>query len=155
PGRGGSISSVGKGRSRPAFPAPPQREEAYPELWDQAPGVLLRLLERSGCGPGQEFAARALRENQESCPGLDVESLRMLAGRPAEPAARLGLDLAVGRFDPAQPDPRLVLLLVDSPLTDALRQAREWIDEHWGILRGDPALVVGLVTSPRAKIRVF
>lgn len=56
-----------KGRSwKPATiadfhkPAPYEREEAYPELWDQAPEQLLRLVLDGQCAPVIQFAGRAL-----------------------------------------------------------------------------------------------
>src|SRR5262249_30487909 len=80
---------VCRGGYKPGNPAPPQREEAFPALWDRAPEALLRLLGRSRCGPVHEFAARALRANREFCRGLGLDAVRVLAASPYEPTARL------------------------------------------------------------------
>ena len=61
--------------------------------------------------------------NPEFCRGLGLASVKRLAASPFEPTARLGLELVVERFDPANPDPELVLILADSPLAEARRQA--------------------------------
>jgi hypothetical protein len=65
------------------------------------------------------------------------------------------MDLVVARFDPARPDPELVLMLADSALEEARRQAQDWTRQHWGVLRGSAAFVVGLVASPQAETRAF
>lgn len=41
-------------------PAPYEREEAFPKLWDQAPDQLLRLVLEGQCTPVIQFAGRAL-----------------------------------------------------------------------------------------------
>jgi hypothetical protein len=143
------------GGYKPGDPVLPLREEAYPELWDRAPEVLLRLLRESRCAPVHEFAARALGANREFCRGLDLDTVAELAGIPYEATARLALALIVERFDPSRPDPRLVLLLADSPLADARAQARQWAERHWGTLRRDVELIVRLATSPHADTRAF
>ena len=58
-----------------------------------------------------------------SAGGSTSSPVKRLAGSPFEPTARLGLELAVERFDPENPDPELVLVLADSPLAEARRQA--------------------------------
>jgi hypothetical protein len=151
--RGGFF--VCKGKSKPGDPPPEQREEAFRELWDRAPEALLRLALESRCTPVHEFAARALRANPGFCRGLDLATVKRLAASPYEPTARLGLDQAIERFDPADPDPELVLILADSPLADARRQAEAWLNAHWGVLRRDDGLVVGLVSSPQPETRAF
>lgn len=144
---------VCKGKYLPGDPPPATREEAFRGLWDRAPDAILRLCLHAQCTPVHEFAARALRANPGFCRGLDLGAVRGLAGSPFEPTARLGLELAVERFDPENPDPELVLVLADSPLADARLQAAAWARAHWGTLRRDPGLVVGLVASPRSETR--
>ena len=153
PARGGFF--VCKDRYTPGKPAPPQREEAFPELWNRAPEALFRLAMESRCTPVHEFAARALRANPEFCRGLDLAAVKRLAASAYEPTARLGVELAVERFDPANPDPELVLILADSPLAEARRQVKAWAEAHWGVLRCDAGLVVGLITSPQPETRAL
>ena len=153
PARSGFF--VLKGKNKPGEPAPATREEAFRELWDRAPEALLRLLEHSRCAPVHEFAARALRANPDFCRGLGLATVKALAGSVYEPTARLGFELAVERFDPARPDPELVLILADSTLAEARRQAATWAEAHWGALRRIADLVVGLVASPQAETRGF
>jgi hypothetical protein len=144
-----------KGRYKPGDPIPNVREEAFPALWDRAPEALLRLALAARCTPVHEFAARALRANPDFCRGLDLAAVKRLAASPFEPTARLGLDLAVERFDPAHPDAELILILADSPLAAACRQAQAWTQAHWGTLRRDTGFVVGLIASPQAETRAF
>ena len=146
---------VCKASYKPGDPVPTQREEAFRELWDRAPEALLRLATESLCTRVHEFAARALRGNPEFCRALGLGSVKRLAASAFEPTARLGLELVVERFDPANPDPELVLILADSSLAEARRQAKEWAGAHWGTLRRDATLIVGLVASPQPETRSF
>ena len=115
--RGGFF--ICKGKYQPGSPPPEQREEAFPKLWDRARRHSCAWRLASRCTPVHEFAARALRANPEFCRGLDLATVKRLAASLYEPTARLGLDQAIERFDPANPDPELVLILADSPLADA------------------------------------
>ncbi|PON15712.1 hypothetical protein C2W62_22355 [Candidatus Entotheonella serta] len=56
---------------RPGEPESDIREEAFPELWEQAPEQLLRLLRQSHCRPVHAFAVKALRACPEFCHNLD------------------------------------------------------------------------------------
>lgn len=59
--------------------APYEREEAYPELWDQAPDQLLRLLLEGQCTPVIKFAGRALfLSHPETLASLKDEDLQQM-----------------------------------------------------------------------------
>src|SRR5262249_487095 len=113
------------------------------------------LLEQSRCAPVHDFAARALRDCPEFCRGLDLPVLKVLAASPYRRTARLGMDLVLARFDPARPDPELVLVLADSALEEARRQAREGGGDQWAVLGGSSTFVAGLAASPQAETRAF
>jgi predicted DNA-binding WGR domain protein len=139
---------------RTAAPVP-EREEAFPALWEQTPQALLHLCDESRCAPVHEFAAKALRACPSFLAQLDVEALAMLLGRPYEPTAKLGYDLAIQRMD-SQHEPRsLLLALARSAYAPARAQAQTWIDEQRARLMGDMDFLAGLASAPFADTRGF
>lgn len=159
-GNGGRYELKGRtrtwrctGRYKPGDPAPEQREEMFPALWDQVPVGLLHLIAESECPPVHTFAARALRANKEFCDELDVDTIAMLLGRPYEVTARLGYDLAVARYDAQNPDFDLVAALANAPIEEARKFARVCIDANRSLFAGARDLMVSLILSRWADSR--
>jgi predicted DNA-binding WGR domain protein len=144
-----------RGRYKPGDPAPANREEAFPALWDAMPVGLLHLLSESACLPVHEFAARALRANKAFCDELDLDAIVMLLGRPYEVTAQLGYELAVARYDASRPDFELVAALASCPVAAARETARTWIDANRALFAGARDLMVSLVLSPFADTRSY
>src|SRR5213075_1951606 len=49
-----------KSPHRPGATAPPEREEAFPGLWEKYPAALMQLCAESACTPVHDFAGKAL-----------------------------------------------------------------------------------------------
>jgi predicted DNA-binding WGR domain protein len=144
-----------KSTYRPGQPAPDEREEAFPKLWERTPAGLLHLLDESRCAPVHEFAARALRACPDFLARLDVDAVVMLLERPYEPTARLGFELASQRLD-ARREPRSLLLAVArSAYAPARQQAFRWMDEVRHTLIEDTGFLAGLATAPHAETRAY
>ncbi len=161
-GNGGRYELKGRtrtwrctGKYKPGDPAPDQREEMFPALWDQVPVGLLHLLAESQCAPVHVFATRALRANKEFCDELDVETIAMLLGRPYEVTARLGYDLAVARYDANNPDFDLVAALANAPVDEARAMARRCIDANRTLFAGARDLMASLILSRWADTRAY
>ncbi|MBX3161375.1 MAG: hypothetical protein KF773_35765 [Deltaproteobacteria bacterium] len=60
---------------RPGGPAPAEREERFPALWDAAPAALWGLIVRARATPALELATRALRANPAFVAALSDEAL--------------------------------------------------------------------------------
>lgn len=132
--------------------APPMvREEAFPELWDEAPEALFHLLERSRCAPVHEFAAKALAANRAFCGALDVPQLVTLIERPYEPTWQLGLRLAIQRWQ-AGPAVELLAALLRSTGSPARVQGLAWLAESPRFF-AHPRVVLALLLSPHAELR--
>jgi hypothetical protein len=136
-------------------PPPPVREEAFPKLWEARPEGLMHLLVESACLPVHEFAAKAIRACPKFLDQLDLDDVVMLLGKPYEPTARLGLDLAEKRHDPARPNAALLLALATCAYKPGREKAFKWIDEARVQLMGDTVLLAGLVLAPYAETREF
>ena len=143
------------GGYQPGGPPPAVREEAFPELWDAQPRGLLHLLSDSRCGVVHEFAAKAIAANRDFCQSLDVDAVLMLVGKPYEVTIRLGLELAQERYDPADPDPRLVAGLLDAELEEARTLAMGWVDADRPRFAGDVELMLAVAISRHPDVRAW
>src|SRR5678815_3766200 len=86
-----------RGRYRPGDPAPAQREERFPALWDRAPAVLWRLLVEAASVPVIEFAARALRDHRAYIATLPDDTLGRVLATGHVIAQQLAFDMVRDR----------------------------------------------------------
>lgn len=144
-----------KGEYKPGDSTPNVREEAFPELWNQQPSALLRLLRESKCLAVQEFAVRAIRENQEYCNSLDVLTLIQLLSTSSEITAKFAFNYASKKYDPQSPNSKLVLAMADCIVRDARQQAYQWIEARREYFLSSSVLIAGLITSLQSDTRAF
>ncbi|MEO2035267.1 MAG: WGR domain-containing protein [Planctomycetaceae bacterium] len=133
----------------------PEREEAYPELWDQHSKTVLHLLFRSRCAVVHVFGVNVLRAANDFCQQLGVESLVKLLQSTYETTVRFSFDLATARYDAAAPDRMLVLALANCTYQPARVQAFGWIDADRAGFLLDGDFAVALVTGPQPETRAF
>ncbi len=143
------------GSYQPGDAPPAAREEAFPELWDEQPRGLLHLLSDSRCRVVHEFAAKAMAANSEYCRQLDLESVLMLLAKPYDATVRLGLELATARYDPADPDLRLLAGMLDAELDEARRLAMGWVDADRPRFAGDGELMFQVAVSRHRDVRAW
>ncbi len=74
-----------------------QRLEAYPELWDERPELLLKLLNECHCEHVQRFAAVALYNNESFCVSLSEQHLNLLLSSAYSVTAAFALEMLVQR----------------------------------------------------------
>ena len=138
-----------RGRYRPGDPAPAQREERFPALWDRAPAVLWRLLVEAASVPAIEFAARALRDHRAYIATLPDDTL----GRVLATGHAIAQQLA---FDMARDRPLTIALArgaLASELTDAHAWVLRWIEQREAETAADPELLALLITGRTAAMR--
>ncbi|MDJ1183991.1 WGR domain-containing protein [Roseofilum casamattae] len=128
-------------------PPPEEREEAFPELWNQRPEALLKLLLESQCYPVHEFAVRALRQSPDFHFQIEVSQLVRLLSQPYDETTQFALNLARDRYTPQTPQMELVLALFNCPLPLARTQAREWIENSGAVLLWYNEFIAQLVLS--------
>ncbi|MCG8649024.1 MAG: hypothetical protein MI861_04280, partial [Pirellulales bacterium] len=134
---------------------PDQREESYPQLWDQTPELLVRLLRESRCECVHDFAAQALRANHDYCRQLEIDVLLALLSAPYRSTCSLAFDLAVERYDSTNPDLKLVLALANCSMDAARNQSHRWIETQRALYFSDLDFVYALITSVFADTRAF
>jgi predicted DNA-binding WGR domain protein len=113
----------------PGDPAPAEREEAFPALWDAQPIGLLHLLTSSTCSPVLEFAARAARANRPFFDSIDDEPVAALLARPHRLPAELGWELAQARLGKGAPSVSLVVGLLLATLDEARAAGRDALQD--------------------------
>ncbi|MEM7316587.1 MAG: hypothetical protein AAF497_25925, partial [Planctomycetota bacterium] len=137
----------------PNSPAPAENEAAFPELWQAQPRGLLHLLTDSRCLPVHEFATKAIRKCEVFCNELPLEVIVLLLRSPYNVTTELGLELAVKRYDPANPNFDLVLALAQAGLERARSQARTWIEAQRNVFFADTDFAAQILTSKHADTR--
>lgn len=140
---------------KPGEPEPEVREEAFPELWEQRPDALLRLLLESNCKPVHQFAAKALRVCQKFCVEINIDTVIQLINKPYEATAALGFELARERYNPNHPNLDLVLALANCLYQPGRTQAHQWIDQKRELFLADSNFIVSLIASQYSDTRGF
>jgi predicted DNA-binding WGR domain protein len=140
---------------KPGDPPPPDREEAFPALWEQHPEALLQLVSESCCHRVHQFAVKALRDCPQFCAAIPIERLLHLLHQPYEETVELGFEWARSHYNPDRPDLELIQVLVSCPSAMARTQAREWIAANPPAFLDDTHLLATLVTSVYADNRTF
>ncbi len=141
---------------QPGGAEPTSREEAFKELWQNHPTALLQLILGSECRPVHQFAVKALRSCPDFYHNLNADTTIKLLAKPYEVTAELGFELALTRYNPAQPNLQLVLAVANCILKNARNQAYRWIEaKREYFLTSANNLIAGLVTSNQAETRAF
>jgi predicted DNA-binding WGR domain protein len=140
---------------QPGNAPPAAREEAFPELWQQHPEALLRLLLESRCHPIHQLAAKALQDCREFCDRISLNTLIQLLDRPYLETIELAFNLVRDRYNPSQPDLEIILALVNCNLSAARHQAYSWIEAQREYFLNADNFLVSLVTSLQAETRAF
>ncbi|MCP4499924.1 MAG: hypothetical protein GY822_08175 [Deltaproteobacteria bacterium] len=146
-----------QGGFKPGDGAPPIREEAFPELWDQVPAGLLNLLVESGLESVHQFATKAFRANAQAMADVPTELVTLLLGRPFIVTARLGFELAQKKMENKQDlgddEANLVVAASNSVLSDARKEGAKWVQEHRHAFGSRPFAMAKLIRSPFADTR--
>lgn len=141
---------------KPGDSEPEGREEAFPELWEQHPDVLLQLLLKSQCRLVHEFAAKALGSCQQFWAGIEPETLIKLLGQPYEVTAELGFNLVVsGGYHRHPVNWKLILAVANSCSEKLRKQAYIWIEEQGEYFLDNSQFIAALVVSKKSDTRQF
>ncbi|MCP4132465.1 MAG: WGR domain-containing protein [bacterium] len=139
---------------KPGDPAPAEREEAYPELWDKQYPVVAELLEKSKAAPVHNFGVKVLRDSEEFMSSPSQDLVIKLLGCPYDITAELGLELALVLCK-EDPDVSIIRALTSCVLGAGRHQAFTWIKEKKELFMDDETFLLDLVTSPYADTRIF
>ncbi|MGL5875790.1 MAG: WGR domain-containing protein [Xenococcaceae cyanobacterium] len=140
---------------QPGNPLPKSREEAFPQLWQQNPEALLKLLLESNCHPVHQFATKALRDCPEFGDRLELNILIQLLDRPYPGTIELAFNLVCDRYNPNQPDRQLILALVNCHLSAARDRAYTWIEAQREYFLNSENFLISLILCDREDTRAF
>lgn len=139
----------------PGGSEPAEREEAYPEIWQKHPDVVVELLVISRCEIVHRFGTKVLRACQAFCREMELSSLIALLQSPYESTAQFAFELVVSRYDPDHPDRKLVAGVANCTFQPARQQAFEWIRANRLIYQEDSEFLAELIASPHRDTRLF
>lgn len=146
------------GKYRPGMPAPEEREEACPELWDKMPKAYVHLLAESNIGKIHEFAFRALKQHQEFetiKSKIDTNLIIRFIQKKYTPTALWGLELAKEKHNPASPNKDLTLSMLGSQLLAARNLAKEWIQENTTYYFSNTDFILSMMFHSFSDIRAW
>ena len=140
---------------KPGDTEPTVREEAFPQLWQQQPEALLKLLVESECKPVHNFAVKALRTCNKFLASINIDTIIQLVNKPYEVTAQLGFELALLNYESSNPNKTLILALANCLSKRARQQAYQWIEEKPDYFLEDSSFITDLVTSSQSETRQF
>jgi hypothetical protein len=125
------------------------REEAFPELWNRAPGELWRIGRSQAAQIVIEFAARALGEQTQFLTQLSSAELAEAMAEAHPLIRRVAFDSARVRT----PDLTLARGALLCGLTEADDWVLEWVKRDPLAASANGELLALLITAPSAKVR--
>ncbi|NES05280.1 MAG: WGR domain-containing protein [Okeania sp. SIO2F4] len=131
-----------------------QRGEAFPELWDKQPEILVKLLLESNCHAVHNFAVRVLDRCQSFYPKINIKTLIEFIKKSYEVTVRFGFELAIERYKKIDPDLDLVLASANSILPKAHTAAYRWINKQPNRFL-NANFLASLITSQEPDTREF
>ncbi|MCP4439299.1 MAG: WGR domain-containing protein [Aureispira sp.] len=140
----------------PGTAEPKDREELHPHLWDQMPQALTHLIIGGKSERVIDFALRAFRANpkyKEYEARFDLPLVIQLIKKSARSANLFGLELALKRYDAANPQLPLVLAMINSEVAAIREQAFTWISDNYSHFFSETGFVKDLMTHESKAIR--
>lgn len=147
------LTKGGKSFCKVSDTADTGRVEAFPELWDARPKILIDLLLKSRLHMVHGFAVRALTDNPEYCRTIRTDIIAALLQSAYIETNAFSLRLAQERFNPEKPDKDLVLSCLLAAYTPARNQAVEWINTIPLLLKQSLELLVQTIISLHKDVR--
>jgi hypothetical protein len=116
---------------------PEEREEAFPELWDQRPDQLWRLIRFARATPVIQFAVRALRSgNPQFIERISLEQLNRLLHSDHRKRRLFATEELIKRLDPKKMDWKIWYPMIFHSDQAVRRHAKEFIyryHDHWSV----------------------
>ena len=131
------------------------REEAFVRAWDNHPEAYLQLLKKSKCHPIHQFAIKGIRSNTDFLDSITIADLKEMLNAPYAETVDLCIELAQKRFNPQQPDMKLVLAFMDSLLPQARTLAQSWVNQNPTFYATKTSFIIAIFASTHEDNLVF
>ncbi len=128
------------------------RSEAWPELWDQRPDLLVGLINHSCCELVQRFTSRALFDNKEYWHKISFSELQAWLKKPYSVTASFAMQILQTRQS-QQFENQNILALLESGAAPAREMGRGWLEEDVTLLTKNAELFIAVMTSVYEDVR--
>lgn len=144
-----------EGKFQPGNEIPQEREEAFPQLWNNAKDDLLKLLFESKVERVHQFAAKAFKDNVSFFEDIDAQTIINFLSSEYPLTVDLGFTIARANHKPNEVTIDLVYALLKTELSQAHELAQEWINENPSAYLCNLTILAALVCCPSAQVREF
>lgn len=128
------------------------REEAFPELWQQHPEALLKLLINSKSYLVINFAVNVLRDCKDFCASLNINTIIELVYSKHQVIAVFAFELALQRLNQDKPNQKLILFLTNRLLPNTDKTTFDILDDS---LKNKIGVIIALAISKYTLSRKF
>ena len=140
---------------QPGQPAPENREEAYPHLWNAYPEGLVEILTKSQVAEIQYFALKALQANPAVEQLINTEILIQLFASTSPQVLAFAFRLAKQRYDEQPPATELILAMTNSESVEAQDFAIACMATQQGALLQDATLTSQLLFCSHERVQAW
>jgi hypothetical protein len=138
----------------PQRPSLPKEETPFLSLWNSLPQAYVQLLMHGRMEEIHQFALANLQKHpdyHQLKEKLDAAAIEQLLLSEFSVPAEFAFELALERYQPANPDTQLVKAMLYGKLEKAQRQAMEWVEASKDTFLYDPSFVSAVLLSPNAN----
>lgn len=141
-----------RGEYTPGGAGPPEREEAFPHLWDRDPKTVIRLLRESRCSAVHEMSVKIFRANPDFAKQVSVAALIDFLASAYVGTSELAIELARSMYDPDHPERELVARLATCPVEAGRMLALNWIQDQVTVFVSDQSFVESILFCPHKDV---
>ncbi|MEQ8168297.1 MAG: HEAT repeat domain-containing protein [Candidatus Eremiobacterota bacterium] len=133
---------------KPSDTEPPEREEAFSELWEEDSLPAFNLFLESECREVSSFAVKILRDRfPDTLKNLTETEISDLFKKPYPFVCTTLLDIFKTYFNPLNPDKNLVKCFLNCEFEPARALAHEWVRNSLSFWKGDKKFIIDLLFS--------
>ncbi len=133
---------------KPSDTEPPEREEAFSELWEEDSLPAFNLFLESECREVSSFAVKILRDRfPDTLKNLTETEISDLFKKPYPFVCTTLLDIFKTYFNPLNPDKNLVKCFLNCEFEPARALAHEWVKSSISFWKGDKKFIIDLLFS--------
>lgn len=139
---------------KPGEPAPAEREEAYPALWDENCKELFPLLKESRCEQVHKFAIKVLKDNRDKVK-FTKDEIFCLMSAPYVDTANYGLELFKSSYSEHVFSEQETVLLFNSQSLEVREYICNYLKENSGLAAGSLELLYRGAISVYSDLQSF
>ncbi|RUT05633.1 hypothetical protein DSM106972_036400 [Dulcicalothrix desertica PCC 7102] len=130
-----------------------QREEAFPQLWEQNPSILVKLLLESNCRPVHNFAVKALNASSNFLDYININTIIELVKKPYLTTVQFAFEVTRKKYNYTEPNNELIIALANCIDDNVRAQALRLISKRRDSFLQDNTFIPKLITSEYVETR--